>query len=80
MTYPEQNMALWISFIHYQLNFGHFSFYFEDDSFVKYKGDLAKTRRSKKIGNIFFLQAVAYITQKNYRQIVLAIFFSFTTL
>ena len=31
------------------------------------------------MGNIIFFQAVAYITQKNYPQIVLAIFLSFTT-
>ena len=47
---------------------GHFSLYFEGDSFAKYRCDLAKANRSNKPGNIFFMQGVAYITQKNYRQ------------
>ena len=53
---PSQSVE-WIfklSFICYQLNFwhktqksdfGHFSLYFEGDSFVKYKCDLAKTHQ-----------------------------------
>ena len=49
-------------------DFGHFSLYFEGNSFVKYKCDLAKANRSKKLGNIFFMQGVVFITQKNYRQ------------
>ena len=32
-----------------------FPLYFEGDSFVKYKCDLAKTSGSEKLGNIFFV-------------------------
>ena len=45
-----------------------FPLYFEGNSFVKYKCNLAKANRSKKLGNIFFMQGVVYITQKIYRQ------------
>ena len=62
---PSQSAELIykLSFTGYQLSFwhktqksdfGHFSLYFGGDSFVKYKWDLAKANRSKKLGNIFF--------------------------
>ena len=46
-------------------DFGHFSLYFEGNSFVKYKCDLAKANRSKKLGNIFFYARCGiYYTEK----------------
>ena len=47
---------------------GHFSLYFEGDSFVKHVCDLAKTRRSKKLENIFFMQGVAWGVRKSFRK------------
>ena len=45
--------------------FGHFPLYFEGNSFVKYKCDLAKANRSKKLGNIFFhARCGIYYTEK----------------